>query len=245
VSVGYLTDWIICAYNVHLFFAWHLKQRNCTCDYSNIYPTRCNFTQFILSGNCSTCLEQYLHPSSGAQTTVSTASGISHTVTVICRYRGRVETGLSVLWVACKVASHWICIRIIITMHGPMKVKCTCDVWAYVTQEFSCLKCKVRVFCFIFLCILLVCKMPLLLVVYVCIKHIVFLSCKLRAVYVGWHIQIVFFLQIKILLWHSFFTGLFKLNKKESQDIISLRELLDLLNSRDHQKVIHSNGYGK
>jgi hypothetical protein len=43
--------------------------------YSNIYPTRCNVTQFILSGNCSTCFGWYLHPSSGAQTTVSTASG--------------------------------------------------------------------------------------------------------------------------------------------------------------------------
>jgi hypothetical protein len=32
--------------------------------------------------------------------TVSTASGICHTVTAICRYRGRVGTGLSVLWVA-------------------------------------------------------------------------------------------------------------------------------------------------
>jgi hypothetical protein len=30
---------------------------------------------------------------------VSTASGICHTVTAICRYRGRVGTGLSVLWV--------------------------------------------------------------------------------------------------------------------------------------------------
>ena len=69
-------------------------------NYSNIYPTRCNFTQFILSGNCSTCFRLYLNPFSGAQTTVSTASGISHTVTVICRYRGRVGTGLSVLWVA-------------------------------------------------------------------------------------------------------------------------------------------------
>jgi len=39
-------------------------------------------------------------PSSGAHTTVSTASGICHTVTAICRYRGRVRTGLSVLWVA-------------------------------------------------------------------------------------------------------------------------------------------------
>ena len=34
------------------------------------------------------------------QTTVSTASGICHTVTATCRYRGRVGTGLSVLWVA-------------------------------------------------------------------------------------------------------------------------------------------------
>jgi hypothetical protein len=52
------------------------------------------------SGNCSTCFGWYFHPSSGAYTTVSTASGICHTVTAICRYRGRVGTGLSVLWVA-------------------------------------------------------------------------------------------------------------------------------------------------
>jgi hypothetical protein len=32
-------------------------------------------------------------------TAVSTASGICHTITAICRYRGRVGTGLSVLWV--------------------------------------------------------------------------------------------------------------------------------------------------
>jgi len=44
--------------------------------YSNIYPTRCNVTQFILSGTCSTCFGLYLHSSSGAHTTVSTASGI-------------------------------------------------------------------------------------------------------------------------------------------------------------------------
>jgi len=44
--------------------------------YSNICPTRCNVTQFILSGNCSTCFGWYHHPSSGAQTTISTASGI-------------------------------------------------------------------------------------------------------------------------------------------------------------------------
>jgi len=34
-----------------------------------------------------------------AKTTVSTASGICHTVTAICRYLGSAGTGLSVLWV--------------------------------------------------------------------------------------------------------------------------------------------------
>jgi hypothetical protein len=54
----------------------------------------------FISGNCSICFGWYFHPSSGAHTTVPTESGICHTVTVICRYRGRVGTGLSVLWVA-------------------------------------------------------------------------------------------------------------------------------------------------
>jgi len=35
----------------------------------------------------------YHHPSSGAQTTVTTASGICYSVIATCRYRGRVETG--------------------------------------------------------------------------------------------------------------------------------------------------------
>jgi hypothetical protein len=54
----------------------------------------------FISGNCSTCFGWYFHSLSGAHTTVSTASGICHTVTAIWRYRGRVGTGLSVLWVA-------------------------------------------------------------------------------------------------------------------------------------------------
>ena len=54
----------------------------------------------FIPGNCSTCFGWYFHPSSGAHTTVSTASGICHTVTAICRYRGRGGNGLSVLWVA-------------------------------------------------------------------------------------------------------------------------------------------------
>jgi hypothetical protein len=55
---------------------------------------------FYLYRNSSTCFGWYFHPSSGAHTTVSTASGIYHTVTAIFRYRGRVGIGLSVLWVA-------------------------------------------------------------------------------------------------------------------------------------------------
>ena len=51
----------------------------------------------FISGNCSTCFGWYFHPSSGAHKTVPTASGICHTVTAICRYRGRVGTGLSLL----------------------------------------------------------------------------------------------------------------------------------------------------
>jgi hypothetical protein len=34
---------------------------------------------------CSTCFGRYYHPSSGAQITVSTASGICYTVTTTCR----------------------------------------------------------------------------------------------------------------------------------------------------------------
>jgi hypothetical protein len=40
----------------------------------------------FLFGNCSTCFRWYFHPSSGAQTTLSTASGICQTVTATCRY---------------------------------------------------------------------------------------------------------------------------------------------------------------
>ena len=57
-----------------------------------MYPKRCKVTQFILSENCSTCFGWYHRPSSGAQTTVSTVSGICHTGTATCRYRGRVGT---------------------------------------------------------------------------------------------------------------------------------------------------------
>ena len=53
-----------------------------------------------LCGNCSTCFGWYIHPSTGAQTTVSTAYSICHTVTAVCRHREMVGTGLSVLWVA-------------------------------------------------------------------------------------------------------------------------------------------------
>jgi hypothetical protein len=46
----------------------------------------------FISGNCSTCFKRYLHPLSGANTTVSTASCICHTVTATCRYHGNGTT---------------------------------------------------------------------------------------------------------------------------------------------------------
>jgi len=45
--------------------------------YANKCPTRCNYTQFILSVSCSTCFGWFLHPSSGPQIAVSTVSGAS------------------------------------------------------------------------------------------------------------------------------------------------------------------------
>jgi len=56
----------------HCLFAFLHAKLNL--KYSNIYPTRWNVTQIILSGNCSTYFGWYHHPSSGAQTIVSTAS---------------------------------------------------------------------------------------------------------------------------------------------------------------------------
>jgi hypothetical protein len=39
-----------------------------------------HFTEFILSDDCSTCFRYHYHPSSGAQTIVTTASGNRYTV---------------------------------------------------------------------------------------------------------------------------------------------------------------------
>jgi hypothetical protein len=74
----------------------------------------------------------YFHPSSVAHTTVSTAYGICHTVTAICRYRGGVGTGLSVLSVAYATHSTLkpenCCISLVIylnftMMHGLSNIK--------------------------------------------------------------------------------------------------------------------------
>jgi hypothetical protein len=53
----------------------------------------------FISGNCSTYFAWYFHTSSGAHTTACTAPCSCHTITVICHYRGRVWTGLSLPWV--------------------------------------------------------------------------------------------------------------------------------------------------
>ena len=55
-SICHIWNWIL-----NIFCA----NGNIHTRYSSIYPTRCNVTQFILSGNCSTCFGRYHHPSSG------------------------------------------------------------------------------------------------------------------------------------------------------------------------------------
>jgi hypothetical protein len=47
----------------------------------------------FISGNCSTCFGWYFHSSSAAHTTVSTASGICHTVPAICLFRFECAVG--------------------------------------------------------------------------------------------------------------------------------------------------------
>jgi hypothetical protein len=57
----------------------------------------------FICGNCSTCFGCYFRPSSGAHTTVSTTSGICHTIT---------NKTCKVINKLCKVASCWIYIGI-------------------------------------------------------------------------------------------------------------------------------------
>jgi hypothetical protein len=49
-------------------------------NYSNIYQTRCNITQFILSGNYSTCFGWYHHPKHVEQFIFAQ---VSHSITVL------------------------------------------------------------------------------------------------------------------------------------------------------------------
>jgi hypothetical protein len=55
--------------------------------YCNIYPTRCNVTQCIFLETALHVSGGTPHPSSGEQTTVSTASGICHTVMYRVKYQ--------------------------------------------------------------------------------------------------------------------------------------------------------------
>jgi hypothetical protein len=88
-----------------MYSIWYLLHRYC---YLPLSWKSWNWFECAVGGirHCCTCYGWYLHQSSGAHTTVSTASGIFYTVTAIYRYRGRVGTGLIVLWVAYATALH-------------------------------------------------------------------------------------------------------------------------------------------
>ena len=57
--------------------------------YSIIVQKDATIYSLFVSVNCSTCFGWYLHPSSGARTTVSTVSGTKQTVTATCRHSGK------------------------------------------------------------------------------------------------------------------------------------------------------------
>jgi hypothetical protein len=75
-----------------ILLMWRIRWANNTVPVYLYIQQDATLHSLFISGNCSICFGWYFHPSSGAHTTVSTASGICHTVTAICRYRGRVGT---------------------------------------------------------------------------------------------------------------------------------------------------------
>jgi hypothetical protein len=82
VPVAGLREFCILMY----FFSYFLCSRaRASWIYVNNCPTRCSYMQWFISVNCCTCFGRYLHPSSGAHITVSTASGISVTISTTCR----------------------------------------------------------------------------------------------------------------------------------------------------------------
>ena len=65
------------------------------CKYIPIYIQQdATLHSLFISGNCSTCFGCYFHPSSGADTTVPTASGICHTVAATCRLAGTCDANI-------------------------------------------------------------------------------------------------------------------------------------------------------
>ena len=73
----------------HLPFAGIIRRFNVYgsvhCNYIPIYNQQdATLDSLFISEICSTCFGWYFHPSSGAHTIVSTASGICHTDTAIC-----------------------------------------------------------------------------------------------------------------------------------------------------------------
>jgi hypothetical protein len=83
-----------------MLLMWRIGRARNSIPIYEYKPQDSTLHSLFISVNCFTCFGWYFHPSSGLHTPVSTASGICHTVTAICSYRGRVGTGLSVLWVA-------------------------------------------------------------------------------------------------------------------------------------------------
>jgi hypothetical protein len=64
-----------------ILLMWRIRRAPNSIPIYSYIQTDVTSRNLFISGKCSTCFGWYFHTSSGAHTTVSTASGICHTVT--------------------------------------------------------------------------------------------------------------------------------------------------------------------
>ena len=89
-SVSFLTPLLFFFFDYFSVFDVHESVHR---EYISIYVQQdATLPTLFIYGNCSTCFGCYFHPTSGAHTTVSTASGICPTFTATCCYRVGIGT---------------------------------------------------------------------------------------------------------------------------------------------------------
>ena len=115
-------------------------------------------SQFI-SGNYSACFGWYLHPSSGAHTAVSTASGICHNVTATCRLAAgsKDEARPALFLVVVLLYLFFVLFYISFVMWRPLYCLCVYVYWTTATgcqPNCSCISYHINQLCNIASCLI-------------------------------------------------------------------------------------------